>query len=185
MKIFKKILIILIIVLIAYFIIFQVLGLKTNIMKKVYPQKYKDYISMYAEEYNVDPLLIFAIIKTESNFNTNSKSSKEAKGLMQLMENTANELFTEESEDLDLYNPEINIKLGTYYFSKLLEKYDYQIGIALAAYNAGMGNVNSWIEKRIIQANGSDLENIPYKETNMYVRKVLNNYIIYKELYDY
>ena len=67
---------------------------------------------------------------------------------------------------------------------KLLEKYNYQIGIALAAYNAGMGNVNTWIERGIIKEDGSDLENIPYKETNMYVRKILNYYKIYKELYN-
>ena len=151
-------------------------------MKKAYPQTYSEYVNNYAEEYDVDPLLIYAMIKAESNFNVNAKSHNGAKGLMQLMENTAVEVSKE--KEIDLYDPEINIKLGTYYFSQLLDKYDYQIGIALAAYNAGMGNVNTWLERGTIRADGSDLENIPYKETNMYVRKILNSYEMYKELYE-
>ena len=65
----------------------------------------------------------------------------------------------------------------------ILEKYDNQVGIALAAYNAGMGNVNNWIERGTIKADGTDLENIPYKETNMYVRRILNDYEMYQKLY--
>ena len=57
------------------------------------------------------------------------------------------------------------------------------MGIALAAYNAGMGNVNNWIERGTIKADGTDLENIPYKETNMYVRRILNDYEMYQKLY--
>ena len=65
----------------------------------------------------------------------------------------------------------------------LLARYDNNIAIALAAYNAGIGTVDEWIEKGIINKNGSDIENIPYKETNNYVRKILRDYKIYKELY--
>lgn len=182
MKTLKRLLVFLILILILCFILFQVLDLKTMIMKKAYPQTYSEYVNNYAEEYDVDPLLIYAMIKAESNFNVNAKSHNGAKGLMQLMENTAVEVSKE--KEIDLYDPEINIKLGTYYFSQLLDKYDYQIGIALAAYNAGMGNVNTWLERGTIRADGSDLENIPYKETNMYVRKILNSYEMYKELYE-
>ncbi len=182
MKILKRLLIFLILILIIYFVLFNVFDLKTVIMKNVYPQKYSKYVETYAQEYNVDSLLVFAIIKSESNFNPDASSHHKAKGLMQLMENTAGELSKE--ENINLYDPETNIRLGTCYFAKLLEKYNYQIGIALAAYNAGMGNVNTWLERGTIRADGSDLENIPYKETNMYVRKILNNYKIYKELYE-
>lgn len=182
MKILKRLCIILLVILIIFLIIFYAFDLKTTIMKKVYPQEYAEYVNTYAEQYNVDPLLIFAIIKAESNFNVEAKSHNNAKGLMQLMENTAREVSNEEI--IDLYDAKTNIRLGTCYFTKLLEKYNYQVGIALAAYNAGMGNVNTWIERGIIGSDGSDLENIPYKETNMYVRKILNNYEIYKELYE-
>lgn len=169
------------IIFIVGLIAFYIFDLKTVIMKKVYPQKYAEYVNTYAEEYQVDPLLIFAMIKAESNFNATAKSHNGAKGLMQLMDDTAKDVSDE--EEIDLYDAETNIQLGTCYISKLLEKYNYQVGIALAAYNAGMGNVSTWIERGIIQADGSDLEKIPYKETNMYVRKILNHYKIYKELY--
>lgn len=181
MKIVKRFLIFFMIILILYLILFQVFDLNTTIMRNVYPKQYEEYVNAYAEEYNVDPLIVFAIIKTESNFNQYAKSNNNAKGLMQLMDKTAQDIAKE--KDIDLYNAETNIKLGICYFSKLLQKYNNQIGIALAAYNAGMGNVNTWLERQIIKADGSDLENIPYKETNMYVRKILNNYENYKKLY--
>lgn len=66
----------------------------------------------------------------------------------------------------------------------LLEKYDDNYLIALAAYNAGIGNVDEWIRKGIIKKDGSDIENIPYKETNNYVRKIVRDYKIYQELYN-
>lgn len=192
LKILKNIIITLLVLGIFYFLLFHVFDLKTVIMKQFYPQKYAEYVNQYAEEYGVDPLLIFAMIKIESNFNTDAKSSSEARGLMQLMENTATEAAQKiekqeentisQNNKQKLYEPEINIQLGTYYFSSLLSQYQ-NIGMALAAYNAGMGRVNEWIEKGTILPDGSNLEAIPYQETNMYVRKVLNAYRIYKELY--
>lgn len=189
-KALKRIFLVIIILIILWLIFFPILKIDKFIMKKIYPKKYEYYIENYAEEYNVDELLIFAIIKTESNFNEKAKSKSNAIGLMQLMENTAIELANKTQNynannsisEKEIYDPINNIELGTYYFSTLLEQYG-NIGIALAAYNAGMGRVNEWIEKGIIKSDGSDLENIPYQETNMYVRKVLNNYKIYQELY--
>ena len=105
---------------------------------------------------------------------------------MQLMENTAVETYGHiEAQKVnveELYQPEINIKIGTYYFSTLLTQYN-SVGLALAAYNAGMGRVDKWIKEGTIKQDGSDLENIPFKETNLYVRKVLNIYEKYKNLY--
>ena len=199
LKLVRNGLIILCILGFFYFLLFHVFDLKTVIMKQLYPQKYAEYVNQYAEQYDVDPLLIFAMIKVESNFNADAKSSSEARGLMQLMENTATEMVqkvekqgsninlqAQEGSEINhvqtLYEPETNIQLGTYYFSSLLTQYQ-NIGIALAAYNAGMGRVNEWIEKRTILPDGCNLEAIPYRETNMYVRKVLNAYRIYQELY--
>lgn len=185
-KILKKLVFIIIIIIILWFILVPVLKIDVIIMKKIYPKKYEQYVRNYSKEYNVDELLIFAIIKTESNFKTSAKSKSNAKGLMQLMENTAIEIAEKtQNNELDvskIYEPEVNLKLGIYYFSTLLNQYN-NIGIALVAYNAGMGRVDEWIEKGIIKPDGSDLENIPYQETNMYVRKVLNNYKIYQDLY--
>lgn len=181
----KKALICVIIIL----IIFVFIALfKNNILKIMYPQKYSNLVSVYANEYNVDEDLIFATIKTESNFNQNAVSSQGAIGLMQLMEKTAKEImpkidinFEEESIKDELLKPDINIEVGTKYLSILIEKYK-NIEVALTAYNAGIGNVDNWIEKGIIKADGSDIQNIPYKETNNYVRSILRDYKIYKGL---
>ncbi len=86
-------------------------------------------------------------------------------------------------QKIDLKEPECNIILGTKYFATLLNYYEGNYYLALAAYNAGMGNVTKWINNGIIKEDGSDIENIPYKETNNYIRKVIKNYKTYKELY--
>ena len=180
----KKILIILLIITILI-LIFGVFKIQNKILKLIYKTEYKEYVYKYSEENNIDPMLTFAIIKAESNFNRSITSNSGAIGLMQLMEATAIEEAGEVGEEIiikeKIYNPEINIKIGTKYFAKLLKKYENYM-IALAAYNAGMGKVDSWIENGIINKDGSDIENIPIKETNNYVRKVVRNYKIYQEL---
>ena len=80
----------------------------------------------------------------------------------------------------NITDPKINIEIGTIYISQLLEKYNNK-QVALAAYNAGQGNVNKWITQETIKSDGSDIENIPFPETNMYVRKVMRDYNIYKD----
>lgn len=82
-----------------------------------------------------------------------------------------------------MYNPEKNIALGVKYFADLKSQLKYT-QVALAAYNAGIGNVTKWIENGTIKADGSDIENIPFKETNIYVRKILKDYKIYQKLYE-
>ena len=162
---------------------------KDKLLKMLYPKTYSEIISVYAEEYDVEENLIYALIKAESNFESQAVSNRDAIGLMQIVEETAVdvakknniEINTEniEEEILDIDN---NINIGTKYLSTLLTQYG-NIEVALAAYNAGIGTVNNWIEKQVIKADGSDIENIPYKETNNYVRKILRDYRIYNELY--
>ena len=166
--------------------IYKVFNIERKILVYLYPKKYEEYVYKYSEELNIDPMLTFAIIKTESNFDKKIVSKSGAIGLMQLMESTAKE----QAEKLDieytkeiLYNPEINLKLGLNYFNTLLDYYKQNYVLAFAAYNAGLGNVQKWINEGIIQPTGSDIENIPFKETNMYVRKIMKNYEIYKKLY--
>ncbi len=187
LKLVKTMIIILLLIGMFYVIAFQVFDLKTIIMQKIYPIKYADFVEEYAKQYEIDPLLVYAIIKAESDFEPKAKSKSGAMGLMQLMENTAVEVAkqiqVEELQTQQIYNPQTNIELGTCYFSTLLKKYN-QIGLALAAYNAGMGRVDQWLEQNIISQDASNLENIPYKETNMYVRKILNDYQIYQQLYN-
>ena len=156
-------------------------------LKKIYKTEYSEYVYKYSEENNLDPFLVFAIIKNESKFNRNIESSSGAIGLMQHMEETAMEMANEIGHNVAakeaLYNPDTNIKIGTRYFAYLLKHYNDNKGLAIAAYNAGMGNVDNWIKNGIIKEDGSDLENIPYKETNNHVRKILRDYEIYKNIW--
>lgn len=155
-------------------------------LTKVYKLEYTEYVKKYANEYNVDEYLIYAIIKAESNFEPNAESHRGAKGLMQLMYSTAKDISKrigiELNED-NILEPDININLGTKYISMLIQKYN-NINLALAAYNAGSGNVDGWIEKGTLKSDGSDIENVPFTETNNYVRKILRDYEIYINIYE-
>lgn len=171
---------------IATIILIAIIILRNIIIKINYPQKYSEYVEKYAKEYEIDKELIYAMIKAESNFKADAVSSKEAMGLMQILESTAYEVADEVEKQItkdEILNPEINICLGTKYISNLTKRYE-NIELAIAAYNAGIGNVDSWIEKGVIQKEGSNIENIPFKETNNYVRKVLRDYEIYIKICD-
>ena len=177
---------ILIIIVITFII--AIIKVPNQIQKLIYKKEYSEYVEKYAQSYNVDKNLVYAVIKQESNFDKNAKSNKDAIGLMQLVESTAKEVskkvdiqLTDDELKEKLIEPEININLGTKYLSILIERYQ-NIEIAVTAYNAGIGTVDNWIEKGIIKADGSDIENIPYKETNNYVRKILRDYKIYTNL---
>lgn len=148
-----------------------------------------DYLSIIGEEcqkYNIDKYEILSIIKAESNFKPDAVSSKNAIGLMQLTPDTAN--WCAEKTDMDevtksdLYVPQINIKLGIYYYSYLLERYG-DFDTALAAYNAGMGNVDKWLKDTKYSNDGVKINTTPYQETNRYITKINNNLKIYKFLY--
>ena len=155
-------------------------------LTKVYKLEYAEYVKKYANEYNVDEYLIYAIIKAESNFEPNAESHRGAKGLMQLMYSTAEDIAKRINVNLNednILEPDININLGTKYISMLIQKYN-NTNLALAAYNAGSGNVDGWIEKGTLKSDGSDIENVPFTETNNYVRKILRDYEIYKNIYE-
>ena len=178
----KKLLIILMTIILI--IILVVICVNKLMIKILYKKEYSECVSKYAQMYNVDENLIYSIIKVESNFDANAISSQNAQGLMQLMYATAEEVARKNNIELteeNILEPDINIKLGTIYLSTLLEKYEC-IEVALAAYNAGSGNVDKWIENGIIKEDGSDIENIPFKETNNYVRKIIRDYEIYKKI---
>lgn len=182
------------VIIIALFLVLIVvllgpIGFGEKMMKIMYSKKYENLVVIYSEKYQVDSDLIFALIKAESNFNSSAVSGKGAKGLMQLMEETAKDVSKKTDLKIEpdeigekLLQADVNIELGTKYISILLEKYN-NTAIALTAYNAGIGTVDNWIEKGVIKKDGEDIQNIPYKETNNYVRKILRDYKIYKNLY--
>ena len=146
-------------------------------LKIIYPKKYSIYVEKYAERFDVDENLIYAIIKVESNFNPNATSDAGAKGLMQVMDATAAECASKLNITADPFDPEDNIMLGTYYLSTLIEYYG-SVNNAIAAYNGGMANVNKWSKDEY-----GELNNIPFGETEAYVKRVLNAYDNYCKLY--
>lgn len=186
MKNIIKTLLIFLIIIFIFLIIYKALNIEEKILRHLYPIKFEEQVYKYSNELDIDPMLTFAIIKTESNFNEDAISKSGAIGLMQLMESTAKEqarkLNIEYRKEI-LYDAEINLKIGLNYFNTLLDYYNQNYILAFAAYNAGLGNVQKWINEGTIKKDGSDIENIPFKETNMYVRKVIKSYEIYKQLY--
>ncbi|MBR6728926.1 MAG: lytic transglycosylase domain-containing protein, partial [Clostridia bacterium] len=121
------------------------------------------------------------------NFNEDAVSHKNASGLMQIMEPTAD--WVADRMDLqgftykDIKKPETNIKMGCYYLAYLIEQYEGNIENALAAYNAGIGNVNGWLKDPSCSKDGKTLSSIPFPETERYVSQVSNNLRMYTLLY--
>lgn len=181
MKIMKRFVIVVVMMLLIVF--GAVCGLK-----KTYPKMYLESVERYANEYKVDPLLVLAIIKTESNFNARAISKKGAKGLMQIMESTAQwsskRMHMEEYNKDMLLDPDCNIRIGVWYFRWLYDKYN-DIDLAIVAYNGGMGNVDRWLSDKRYSDDGKTLTRIPFEETSNYLLKVKFAHKVYKFLYTY
>lgn len=153
---------------------------------KTRPVQYASLIHKYADERGLDPNLVVAIIKVESDFDPNAVSPMDARGLMQILPETAQWIAEELEEDYvedDLFDPEMNISYGTYYLKYLIDHFKNQ-DIAIAAYNGGMGNVGTWLDDETITHEGEGLEDIPIDETREYVVKVNTNMEMYQRLYD-
>lgn len=153
----------------------------------LYPMGYKEDIKRYSEQYGIDPFLVAAIINVESNYNKDAISSKNARGLMQIGAQTGlwakEELAIENyTEDL-LFNPKINIKIGSWYLAKLNHEFKGKLDNVLAAYNAGSGNVTKWLNDSECSNDNTNLHNIPFRETEEYVKKVKRDYKIYTIVY--
>ena len=165
-----------------------ILFLFENAQKAIYPVKYKDYVLEYSMKYDLDPYLIFAMIKVESNFKPDAMSPKNARGLMQITDKTgewgAGVLKLNNYSLNSLYDPETNIYIGCWYMKSLLKEFGNDADLALAAYNGGSGNVSEWLQDRSLSASGKSLDRIPFKETESYVKKVGNCRTAYKKLYE-
>lgn len=164
----------------------------TQVEKLIYPcpEEYNAFVEKYAHEYGVPTELVWAVIKTESGFDSSAVSHKGAIGLMQMMPETfvwlTNDILHDSHEVGMLYDPETNIKYGTYYLSRLYGRFG-SWDTALAAYNGGEGNVSDWLKDKKYSDDGVNLkiDKIPsqFNETKNYVKKVNNYCKKYKELY--
>ncbi len=153
-------------------------------LRKTHPQKYAESVEKYAAEYDVPESVVYAVIKTESGFTPDAVSLKGAIGLMQITPDTFDWLCSKtggEANALLLYEPDTNIRYGTYFLSLLHNEYKAWDTV-YAAYNAGRGRVNSWLASEEYNNNGR-LKNIPYEETASYVKKVEKAQSVYARLY--
>ena len=184
----KRTLVITLIIIAALLLALCVDLIWSAIEKATHPYDYSQYISKYAYEYNIPESVIYAVIKVESSFDADAESSVGACGLMQIMPKTFEWLTGDEhlGEHLNkrmLFDPETNIKYGTYYLSYLYKKFDRNTNTVLAAYNGGEGNVAKWLKDPAYSDDGKNLKDIPFKETKNYVSKVNNEIQAYKDLY--
>ncbi|WP_163191774.1 lytic transglycosylase domain-containing protein [Clostridium thermarum] len=154
---------------------------------KIYPLNFTNYINKYSKEYNIDPFFVAALIKAESNFKVEAKSHKNANGLMQITGSTgewiASMMKIDNYTEAMLYDPETNIRMGCWYINDLRKEFGNSTELILAAYNAGRGNVNSWLQNEKYSKDGKKLDYIPFKETDQYIKRIKTNYNIYKLLY--
>lgn len=152
-----------------------------------YPRLYADIFSNYSAEYNLSEATVLALAKAESSFRADVKSHAGAIGLMQLMPDTARITAgykkSQHYNPLRLIDPEHNISLGTKHLRQLLDRYDNNIVYSLAAYNAGGGAVNRWLNNFKGLELDEFIENIPYQETRNYVKKIIASVAVYQALY--
>lgn len=162
--------------------------LSPSIDRALYPREYQELVERYAKQYDVPENLIYAIIRTESDFEAGAVSTAGAVGLMQVMPSTfrwlSDDMLGEHLEDSMLYDPETNIRYGVYYLRRLYDRYgSWQT--ACAAYNAGNGTVDRWLSDPSLTDHQGNLipESIPIGETRAYVNKVQKSYRTYSRLY--
>ncbi len=152
-----------------------------------YPQGYSEIVRKYSKLYGVDEYIVYSIMREESRYQKDVVSPAKAIGLMQLIpatgRTTAMELGIKNYSKNKLTDPETNIRLGSYYFKKVLDEFGGNVFFALGAYNAGPHRIYDW-QKRFPGLNMDEfVEEIPFRETRNYVRRVLRTYGAYKAIY--
>ena len=154
----------------------------------LYPRKYEQLVDQWAQTYNLDPLLVDAFIRTESGFDSAATSSVDARGLMQMTEETFLWLRSKiaADEDLafaDLYDPDTSIRFGCCYLHLCLERYNGDVATAAAAYHSGWGTVDNLLRMEEHSADGQTLQGFPYSQMNHYVNKITSCYGAYQRIY--
>lgn len=156
-------------------------------LKLFYPYPHRDLIAGYSREYQVDPYLVLALIRTESRFFSRADSRAGAKGLMQIMPETgawiAGQMRISDYSVEKLYQPDYNIPMGIWYLAYLDKVFKGDLVKILAAYNAGERKVKDWLNEGTWSGRQKDLDRIPYEETRSYIDKVLFDYQVYRKIY--
>lgn len=158
-------------------------------MRFVYMWDYQQDIVTYSKKNDVDPFLVAAIIKNESNFKHDAVSKVGAVGLMQIMPETgrwiAEQMGLENYQDSDLYQTRKNIRMGCWYVGELEHEFQHNLVLLMVAYNAGRGQTHEWMQENGWDYNFNDIQSIPYPDTREYVAKVMQDrdkyYLLYKD----
>ena len=156
-------------------------------MRFVYMWPYQNEIITYARRNNIDPFLVAAVIKNESEFRPGAVSPVGAIGMMQIMPETgewiANQMGLDNYSIHSLYNPGINIRMGCWYLAELKYEFRDNLLLMMMAYNAGRGNTRGWMAANGWDYTFGEVKDIPYKESRNYVASVLYDRDEYYRLY--
>lgn len=157
------------------------------ILQTAYPNQYWDLVQEAADGYGYDPRVFHALVREESSFNKDIVSWAGARGLSQLMPATASRVggwlginVTKQSS----FDPLTNLRIGSRYMEFLQDRFKGNMFLAVGGYNAGEGNIDKWLRERGNTPTDEFVENIPYRETRGYVKRVLGTYQLYHVLYD-
>lgn len=154
-----------------------------------HPLEFADLIAGYAQYQEIDPALVAAVILCESSYNPEAESRLGARGLMQLMEDTAAWVAHKLDEDGEgysfdlLYDPETNIRFGTWYLGYLSRRFGGDATKIVCAYHAGQGNVDAWLANPLYSSDGVTLDKIPTQDTAAYASRVLRARDVYRKYY--
>lgn len=165
------------------FLIFALLAVvvlllgQRRIWKLFYPISYRSEILRASERYDLDPDLIAAVARTESNWQPSAVSRSGAIGLMQIMPETgrwaAQKIGLDGYSEKSLYDPAISVTIGSWYLDQLSAEFDGDVVVMLAAYNAGRGNVKQWLASEQWSGRSDEVSLIPFAETRKFVARVL------------
>jgi len=164
----------------------SILCLVWLVSQRLFPFHFREVISEEAERTGLDPFLVAALIKVESGFDPEVVSPRGAIGLMQLMPQTAQWVAEQTGRSLPsgaLYEPEVNIAVGTWYLADIRRSLDPRLPVVLAAYNGGRTRVGSWLRQGVWDGSEENLDDIPLTETRDFVRRTLASYRVYRLLY--
>ena len=163
-------------------------GLWKRAERMLYPRKYEALVERWADTYDLDPLLVDAFIRTESGFDPQATSTVDARGLMQMTEETFIWLRSKIAPDegllfANLYDPETSIRFGCYYLHLCMERYNGDVATAAAAYHRGWGTVDALLQMEEHSADGATRQGFPYSQMNHYVKKITSCYARYQRIY--
>ncbi len=156
-------------------------------IRSTYELEHYDTVMKACDDFGMTPSLVYGIIRTESGFDERAHSVADARGLMQVTQTGLEwaQIRTDEFDEFtveDLYDPTVNIRCGVYLLSLLFEEFDSEQAV-IAAYNAGIGNVEGWLTDPAYSDDGLTLHTVPFEETRNYIKRVNSSKEIYQNYY--